>query len=173
MYKSHDYRASPRGPTTEPSGVTLATQPERFRVDRSRAARQGDLRKVRARVRRAMGARTSTQSYSPRTSPHESQALPSLLDAPPSARPASVCHTCLCSAHGRCCLPFAGPRMARTSRLLAPRAPDGCPCTLPRSARCPNPSLLVCRRCGSLTATILGARAATCTQCLTMAHHQT
>ena len=70
---------------------------------------------------------------------HESQALPSLLDAPPSARPASVCHTCLCSAHGRCCLPFAGPRMARTSRLLAPRAPDGCPCTLPRSARCPNP----------------------------------
>ena len=39
-----------------------------------------------------------------------------------------------------------------------PRAPDGCPCTLTRSARCPNPSLPVCRRCGPLRATIFGAR---------------
>ena len=53
---------------------------------------------------------------------HESQALPSLLDAPPSARPASVCHTCLCSAHGRCCLPFACPLGWRALPACSPHA---------------------------------------------------
>ena len=89
----------------------------------------------------------------------ESQALPSLLDAPPPlaqlacATPASA----LLMAGAACPLPaLLGGAHFPPAR---PRAPDGCPCTLTRSARCPNPSLPVCRRCGSLTATIIGARA--------------
>ena len=76
---------------------------------------------------------------------HESQALPSLLDAPPSARPASVCHTCLCSAHGRCCLPFACPLGWRALPACSPPAhltdapahsldPQGAPTPHSRSA---------------------------------------
>ena len=158
-YPIHDdYRASP--------AVRRRTGAERVASlwRRSRSGSESTEVELpdKVRVRRAMGARTSTQSYRPRTSPHESQALPSLLDATPSARPASVCHTCLCSAHGRCCLPFACPLPALLGGAhfppARPRAPDGCPCTLTRSARCPNPSLPVCRRCGSLTATIIGAR---------------
>ena len=91
-------------------------------------------------------------------STHIAQALPSLLDAPPPlaqlacATPASA----LLMAGAACPLPaLSGGAHFPPAR---PRAPDGCPCTLTRSARCPNPSLPVCRRCGPLRATIIGAR---------------
>jgi hypothetical protein len=77
---------------------------------------------------------------------HDSHALPSLCSTPPpaygSARPVSVCHTCLCSAHGW---------------FRLPPEHDGCPCTLPRSASYAPTPLPVCRRFGSLTATTVGA----------------
>ena len=64
---------------------------------------------------------------------------------PPSARPASVCHTCLCSAHGRCCLPFACPLGWRALPACSPPAhltdapahsldPQGAPTPHSRSA---------------------------------------
>jgi hypothetical protein len=81
-------------------------------------------------------------SYSPRTSRTSPQALPSLLDAPPSltaplaqlacATPAST----LRMAGAACPEPALG---WRAFPACSPRCPDSCPCTLPRSARCPNP----------------------------------
>ena len=121
-------------------------------------ARDRDLPGADSSCRAADSARTPMHGHSPRTSHTSPKRCPACSTPPlrsPSQRVPHLPLLCSWQVLPALCLPS---RVARTSRLLDPRAPDGCPCTLTRSARCPNPSLPVCRRCGSLTATIIGAR---------------
>ena len=124
-------RFSPKiGPTTSDDGARVATGAD----SRSRAPRYGRWARGRPRTVTVHAHHTRLPS-----------AAQPVFDAPPaygSARPVSVCHTCLCSAHGWFRLPPEHLTVAPAHSLDPPAAPTPLP---------------VCRRFGSLTATTVGA----------------